>query len=98
MENLNLTYYLVDLKIKNKAPVEIYFMSRVFQIRTCSHCYDKRGKNKKSEIRKMYLFLLPPLPSQEVWVVATPHPQLLSQQNLKFFFMNTWIFGQRVGN
>ena len=49
MENLKLTYYLVDLKIKNKAPVEIYFMSRVFQVH--SHCYDKRKKNVKSEIR-----------------------------------------------
>ena len=42
MDNLNLTYYLVDLKIKNKAPVEIYFMSRVFQVH--SHCYDQRKK------------------------------------------------------
>ena len=39
MENLNLTYYLVDLKIKNKAAIEIYFsLSRVFQKH--SHCYD----------------------------------------------------------
>ena len=84
MENLNLTYYLVDLKIKNKAPVEIYFMSRVFQEH--SHCYDKR-KNKKNEVRKMNLFLLPPLPSQEVFVVATSTLQLFSQQNfLNFFF------------
>ena len=84
MENLNLAYYLVDLKIKNKAPVEIYFMSRVFQEH--SHCYDKR-KNKKNEVRKIYLFLLPPLPSQEVLVVAAPTPQLFSQQNfLNFFF------------
>ena len=75
MENLNLAYYLVDLKIKNKAPVEIYFMSRVFQEH--SHCYDQR-KNKKNEVRKMYLFLLPPLPSQEVLVVAAPTPQLFS--------------------
>ena len=91
MENLNLTYYLVDLKIKIKH-LSKYFMSRVSQEH--SHCYDKR-KNKKNEVRKMYLFLLPPLPSQEVLVVAAPTPQLFSQQNFLnfFFFINTWIFG-----
>ena len=86
MEKLFLTYYLVDLKNKNKASVEIYFMSRVFQEH--SHCYDKR-KNKKNEVRKMYLFLLPPLPSQEVLVVAAPIPKLFSQQNFfEFLFFH----------
>ena len=84
MENLFLTYYLVDLKNKNKASVEIYFMSRVFQEH--SHCYDKR-KNKKNEVRKVYLFLLPPFLSQEVLVVAAPIPKLFSQQNFfEFLF------------
>ena len=29
MENLNLTYYLVDLKIKDKASVEILYVSSI---------------------------------------------------------------------
>ena len=31
MENLDLTSNLVNLKIKSKAPVQIYFVSQVFQ-------------------------------------------------------------------
>ena len=42
MESLDLAYKLVDLKIKSKAPDQIYFMSQVFQEH--SHCYDKRRK------------------------------------------------------
>ena len=38
-----------------------------------------KGKNKKMKITKMYLFLLPPLPSQDKGVVATPSPQLFSR-------------------
>ena len=60
MESPDLTYDLVDLKTKSKAPVQINFMSWVFQEH--SHCYDKR---KKRIIRKIYLFLLPPLLSQD---------------------------------
>ena len=41
-ESLDLAYKLVDLKIKSKAPDQIYFMSQVFQ-EHC-HCYDKRNK------------------------------------------------------
>ena len=35
-----------------------------------------KGKNKKMKITKIYLFLLPPLPSQDGRraVVRTPHP------------------------
>ena len=29
MESLDLTYSLVDLKIKSRAPIEIYFMSQL---------------------------------------------------------------------
>ena len=42
MESLDLAYKLVDLKIKSKAPDQMYFMSKVFQEH--SHCYDKRKK------------------------------------------------------
>ena len=44
MESLELTYKLFDLKIKSKAPDQIYFISQVFQEH--SHCYDKRIKRK----------------------------------------------------
>ena len=42
MERLDLTYNLVDLKIKSKAPDQIYFKSQVFQERR--HCYKKEKK------------------------------------------------------
>ena len=50
MESLDLTSYLVDLKIKRKAPVEIYFTFHAFQEH--NHCYDKR-KNNKIKLRKI---------------------------------------------
>ena len=62
MESLDLTYKSVDLNIKSKALDQIYFMSQVFHEHI--HCYDKR-KNTKMKITKIYLFLLPPLPSQD---------------------------------
>ena len=40
MESLDLTYNIVDLKVKSKAIDQIYFMSQVFQEH--GHCYDKR--------------------------------------------------------
>ena len=50
---------------------------------------------------KIYLFLLPPPSlSGRGGVVETPlpTPQLFSRQKfLKFFFIDTWISGQRVG-
>ena len=42
---LDLTYKLVELKIKSEAPDQIYFVSQVFQEH--SHCYDKRKKIRK---------------------------------------------------
>ena len=62
MERLDLTYKLFDLKMKSKAPDQILFMSQVFQEHNYS--YDKR-KNKKIKITKIYLFLLPLLPSKK---------------------------------
>ena len=61
MESLDLTYMykLIALKIKSKAHDRNYFMSH-------SHCYMRKGENKKIKITKMYLFLLLPLPSQNV--------------------------------
>ena len=78
MESLDLTYKLIALKIKSKALDRIDFMSQVF--REHSHCYDKR-KNKKMKITKIYLFLLPPVPSQDGGggLLHPPTPQLFSQ-------------------
>ena len=62
-----------------------------------------KGENKKVKTMKIYLFLLPPLPSQDgggggVVETPLPTPQLFSRQKfLKFFFIDTWISGQRVG-
>ena len=82
MENLNLTYYLVDLKIKNKVAVEIYFMSRVFQVH--SHCYDKREKIRKAKLGKCIYFCCHPFPLRRCGLLEPP-TQLFSKQNLYFF-------------
>ena len=42
IENHDLAYKMVNLKIKSKAPDQIYFMSQVFQEH--SPCYDKKKK------------------------------------------------------
>ena len=56
-----------------------------------------KGKNKKIKIRKICLFLLSLVPSQDGGVVAIPDPhppQLFSRQ---FFFADTWVSGPRAG-
>ena len=62
MENLGLTYKLIALKIKSKSLDRIYFMSQVFEEKNVT-VMTKR-KNKKIKTTKIYLILLPPLPSQ----------------------------------
>ena len=62
MESLGLTYKLVDLKIKVKHLTKStlclkYFRNRVIVM--------TKGKNRKIKIRKLYLFFLPHLPSQD---------------------------------
>ena len=55
MKNLDLTYKLFDLKIKSKAPDQIYFMSQLFQEH--SHCYDRqKDKIRKSKLGKFIYF------------------------------------------
>ena len=60
-----------------------------------------KGKNKKMKTTKIYLFLLPPLPSQDGGggcCSPPPTPQLFSWQTfLKIFFIDTWVSGERVG-
>ena len=48
-----------------------------------------KGKNEKMKTTKIYLFLLPPLPSQDGGGGGLQH--------LKNFFIDTWVSGQRVG-
>ena len=60
-----------------------------------------KGKNKKMKTTKIYLFLLPPLPSQDGGggggVVATPHPPSFFTAKIfeKFIhrYMSNWTKG-----
>ena len=80
MESLDLTYKLIALQVKGKKLDRVYFMSQILQ-EHC-HCYDKR-KNKKMKTTKIYLLLLPPLPSQDGGgrVVEIPHPPIFHGKN-----------------
>ena len=60
MESLDLTYKLIALKIESKTLDRIYFISQVFQNVVIVMT---KGKNKKMQTTKIYLFLLPPLPT-----------------------------------
>ena len=71
MESLDLTYNLIVLKINGKAPVQIYFMSQVFQEH--SHCYDKRNYIiRKLKLGKFIHFCCHPFPIR-TGVVSIPH-------------------------
>ena len=101
MENLGLTYKLIALKIKSKSLDRIYFMSQVFEEKNVT-VMTKR-KNKKIKTTKIYLILLPPLPSQGGGGggggCCNPHPtsQLFSRQKTfeNFFhrYMGIWTKG-----
>ena len=61
-----------------------------------------KGQYKKMKTTKIYLFLLPPLPSQDGGggglLQPPPTPKLFSWQKcLKIFSIDTWVSGQRVG-
>ena len=71
MESLDVTNKFIALKIKSKTLDRIYFMSQVFQELVIVMT---KEKNKKMKTTKIYLFLLPPLPSQDGGGVATPSP------------------------
>ena len=72
MENLGLTYKLIALKIKSKSLDRIYFMSQVFEEKNV--IVMTKGKNKKIKTTKIYLILLPPLPSQGGGGLLQPPP------------------------
>ena len=87
---------LITLKIKSKTLDRMYFMSQVFQEH--SHCYNKKEKkNKKMKTTKTYLFLLPPLPFQDVGLLQFPHPPTFSTAKIfeKIFhrYMGIWTKG-----
>ena len=98
METLDLAYNLVYLKLKvehlSKSTLCLKYFRNIDIVMT-------KEKNKKIKIRKIYLVLLPFLPSQDgEWSLQppTPTPQLFSWQDfLKLFFIDTWVSGQRVG-
>ena len=82
MESFDLTYKLIALNIKSKTLNQIYFMSQVFQNIVIVMT---KGKNKKMKTTKIYLFLLPPLPSQDgggfVNIAAPPPPNVFHGKN-----------------
>ena len=95
MESLDLTYKLFDLKIKvehlTKSTLCFKYFRNIVIVMT-------KGKNKKIKISKIDLFLLPPLPSQDGRGLQPPPPPKFSRQRLlTFFFIDTWVSGQRVG-
>ena len=78
MENLDLTYKLIALKIKSKTLDRIYFMSQVFKGN--SHGYDKRKKQENENYENLLIFAATPsLSGQDGGVVATtPNPPTFS--------------------
>ena len=79
MESFDFAYKLVDLKIKSKAPDQIYFMSHVFQEH--SHCYDKRKEIRNKNFENLFIF--------------SATPSLSRQKFLNFFhrYMGIWTKG-----
>ena len=56
--------------------------------------YGKSQKIEKIKIWKIYLFLMPSLPSQNGRIVAIPYPQTFFTAKLfDFFFTDTWVSG-----
>ena len=93
---LDLTYKLVDLKIKSKAPDQIYFMSRGEYFRNIGIIMTK-GKNKEMKIAKIYLLLLPPLPFRDGGLLQLQPPTFFTAKILGKKFIDAWVSGQRVG-
>ena len=97
MESQDLTYKLIALKIKSKTLDRIYlclkYLRNIVIVMT-------KGKSKKMKTTKIYLFLLPPLPSQDGGVVAAPPPPqpptFSTAKIFEFFFhryMGIWTKG-----
>ena len=57
-----------------------------------------KGKNKKIKTTKIYLLLLPPLPSLDGGGVLPPHPPtFFTAKTFEFFSIDKWVSGRRVG-
>ena len=95
MEIIDLTYRLITLKIKSKTLVEStlclkYFRNIVIVM--------TKGKNKKMKTTKIYLFLLPPFPSQDGGLLQPPYPPTFFSAKIfeNFFhrYMGIWTEGK----
>ena len=90
MENLDLTYNLIALKIKRKTLDQIYFMSQVFQEH--SHCYDNRNKKENESYKKLSIFAATPslsgLEGGGGRVVATTPHNFFRGKNFRNFFFH----------
>ena len=103
MENLDLTYKLIALKIKRKTLDQIYFMSQVFQEH--SHCYDNRNKKEKWKLQKIIYFCCHPFPLSIGGggggggrLLQPPPTTFFVAKILEiFFFIDKWVSGKRVG-
>ena len=75
MEILGLTYKLVDLiKHLTKSTLCLKYVRNIVIVMT-------KGKNRKIKIRKLYLFFLPHLPSQDSPPPPPPHPVVVGERS-----------------
>ena len=79
MESIDLAYNLVDLKIKGKAPVQIYVSSLCLKYFRNVVIVMIKGKKRKFKLGKFIYFCCNP-----------PTPQLFTRQNFSnLFFIDT---------
>ena len=86
MENLNLTYYLVDLKIKNKqlsksTSLCLEYFRNIVIVRTIF-----KEKLRKAKLGKCIYFCCHPFPLGRCGLLQPPTPQHFSQQFFFIFF------------
>ena len=90
MENLDLTYELVDLKIKSRASDQIYYFCNTVIVIT-------KGKIRNSKLGKFIYFCCHPFPLRLLQPPPPKKKKHFSRQNfLKVYFIETWVSGQMV--